>query len=104
MSLVRFQSPTQGSVIMFGRDAQQLLAALNLPESGEISSAQMPSLVTQLEGIIAIDKVANPIVWPEDLDAESDMNAPIEIQLAQRAAPVLQLLKRSLNANETITW
>ena len=36
MSLITFRSPTQGSVIMFGEHARQLLSALNLPANWPI--------------------------------------------------------------------
>jgi hypothetical protein len=104
MSLITFRSPTQGSVIMFGQDAKQLLAALNLPASGEIMTAQLPALITQLQQVIETDKRANPVIWPEDLNTEEDTDAPVLIRLSQRAAPMLQLMQRCLSATETITW
>lgn len=104
MALITFRSPTQGSVIMFGHDAQQLLAALNLPDSGEMTTAQLPALMTRLQQIIEVDKSANPVIWPEDLDAEDDMNAPVTIHLSQRAIPLLQLMERCRAATETICW
>ncbi len=104
MSLITFRSPTQGSVIMFGEDAKQLLAALDLPESGEIMTAQLPAMITRLQQVIAIDKNANPVIWPEDLNVEEEMNAPVVIRLSQRAVPMLQLLERCLSATETVRW
>ena len=104
MSLITFRSSTQGSVIMFGSDAAQLLAALNLPEAGEIMTAQLPALITRLQQIIEVDKQANPVIWPEDLDSEQDENAPVQINMAQRAIPLLELMKRCLSATETIRW
>jgi hypothetical protein len=104
MALLTFRSPTQGSVIMFGEDAKQLLTALNLPESGEITTAELLALITRLEQVITVDKNANPVIWPQDLDSEHDENAPIQIHMAQRAVPLLQLMKRCLSATETIRW
>lgn len=104
MSLISFKSPTQGSVIMFGADAKQLLASLNLTESGEIMAAELPALIAQLEKIIETDKVANPVIWPEDLDVDAALNTPITIHLAQRAIPLLRLLKRCLATTETVQW
>lgn len=89
---------------MFGDDAKQLLTALNLPESGEIMTAQLPALMARLQQVIAADKSANPIIWPEDLNAEEDKDAPVVVQLSQRAAPMLQLMERCLSATETIRW
>ena len=104
MSLITFRAPTQGSVIMFSNDAAQLLAALHLPEDGEITQAELPGLITQLEQLIKVDKRANPVIWPEDLESENDQNAPLQIHLSQRAVPLLQLMKRCETATETIRW
>ena len=104
MSLITFRSPTQGSVIMFGQDAQQLLAALDLPEAGEIMTAQLPALIRRLQQVIAVDKHTNPVIWPEDLNVDDDKEAPVVIRLSQRAVPMLQLMERCLAATETIRW
>lgn len=104
MALITFRSPTQGSVIMFGKDAKQLLMALDLPESGEIMTAELPALIKRLQQVISVDKSANPVVWPEDLNAEEDKDAPVVIHLSQRAVPMLQLMERCLSATETICW
>ena len=104
MALITFRSPTQGSVIMFGKDAKQLLTALDLPESGEIMTAELPELIKRLQQVISVDKSANPVVWPEDLNAEEDKDAPVVIHLSQRAVPMLQLMERCLSATETIRW
>jgi hypothetical protein len=104
MALVHFRSPTQGSVIMFGKDAKQLLTALDLPESGEITTAELPALIKRLQQVITVDKSANPVIWPEDLNAEEDNEAPAVIHLSQRAVPMLQLMERCLSATETIRW
>ena len=104
MALLTFRSPTQGSVIMCGNDAKQLLAALNLPHSGEIGTAQLPALITRLQDIISVDKATNPVIWPEDLNSEEDQDAPVVIRLSQRAVPLLQLMERCLSATETIRW
>lgn len=89
---------------MFGDDAKQLLAALGLPESGEIMTAELPAMITRLQQVIATDKNANPVIWPEDLNAEEAQDAPVVIRLSQRAVPMLQLMERCLSATETIRW
>ena len=89
---------------MFGKDAKQLLMALDLPEAGEIMTAELPALIKRLQQVISVDKSANPVVWPEDLNAEEDKDAPVVIHLSQRAVPMLQLMERCLSATETIRW
>ena len=104
MSLITFRSPTQGSVIMFGENAQQLLAVLGLPATGEMTTAQLPALIARLKAAAATDKTHNPIVWPEESDPDTDKEAPVLIYFSQRAAPMLQLMERCLAATETIRW
>ena len=104
MSLIKFQSPTQGSVIMFGEDAQTLLDTLNLPDHGEMTTAQLPSYLDRLKTAIEADKAANPVIWPEDLNAEEEENAPVIVHFSQRATPMVQLIERCISATETIRW
>ena len=104
MSLVRFQSPTQGSVIMFGQDAQTLLDTLGLPVHGEMTAGQLPDLLQRLKTAIDADKAANPVIWPEDLDVPEDMDAPIIVHFAQRAAAMVSLMERCIKSGETILW
>ena len=66
MSLITFRSPTQGSVIMFGEHARQLLSALNLPVAGEILTAELPAMIARLKAAIEADKLHHPITWPDE--------------------------------------
>jgi hypothetical protein len=104
MSLVTFRSPTQGSVIMFGDNARQLLAILGLPAAGEMTTAELPALIASLKAAATMDKMKHPIVWPEENDPDADTEAPVPIHFSQRAAPMLQLMERCLAATETIRW
>lgn len=104
MSLITFRSPTQGSVIMFGDNAKQLLSVLNLPDSGEISTADLPKKIACLKNAMNSDKSNNPIIWPDDQDTDNVEEASVTIHFSQRAAPMLQLMERCLAATETIRW
>ncbi len=104
MSLIKFQSPTQGSVIMFGENAETLLNTLDLPPHGEMAIAQLPGYLERLQTAINADKASNPVVWPEDLDSDTDENAPVLVHFSQRAAPMVQLMERCISATETIRW
>ena len=104
MSLITFRSSTQGSVIMFGDNAKQLRLAMDLPESGEITTAELPAKIARLKAAIDADKVQNAIVWPEEPDDDIDKDLPIIIHFSQRAAPMLQLMERCLTAGESIRW
>lgn len=104
MSLITFRSPTQGSVVMFGENAQQLLSALNLPAAGEILAAELPTMIARLQSAIETDKLHHPIIWPDESDPDFDKKAPIAVHFSQRATPMLLLMERCLAATETIRW
>ena len=104
MSIVKFQSPTQGSVIMFGKDAEMLRVTLNLPEKGEMTAEQLPGYLARLRTAIEADKATNPVIWPEDLDSEPDENAPVIVRFSQRAAPMVQLMERCISVTEPLSW
>ena len=89
---------------MFGRDAQTLLDTLNLSAHGEMTAAQLPALLEHLKTAIDADKAANPLIWPEDLDAPEDMDAPVIVHFSQRAAPMVPLMERCIKSGETILW
>ncbi len=104
MSLIKFQSPTQGSVIMFGDDASTLLAVLDLPDHGEMTTAQLPGYLARLKTAIDADKAANPVIWPELLLTEEEKNEPVIVRFSQRASPMIQLIERCISGTETISW
>lgn len=104
MSLIKFQSPTQGSVIMFAGNAQHLLDTLGLPERGEITAEQLPRLISLLQEAIHNDQSQNPIIWPDKSDQDIDTEAPALIHFSQRASPMLHLMERCLASSETIQW
>ncbi len=104
MSLITFRSPTQGSVIMFREDAHHLLSILSLPESGEITTAEIPEQLSKLKAAIATDKTRNPVIWPEENNPDIDTQTPALIHFSQRATPMVHLMERCLAATETIRW
>ena len=104
MSLITFRSSTQGSVIMFGEDAQTLLNALKLPAHGEMAIAQLPGYLKRLQTAIDTDKAANPVIWPELLLTDDEKNEPVIVRFSQRATPMVQLIERCISATEPIHW
>lgn len=104
MSLITFRSPTQGSIIMFGENAAQLLTTLNLPATGEIATAELPAMIECLKTAIDADKRRNPAVWPDESSPDFDKTAPVVVHFSQRATPMLLLMERCLAATETIRW
>lgn len=89
---------------MFGQDANILLTTLGLPTHGEMSIADLPAYLERLKTAVNSDKTANPVIWPEELNAEEDLNAPVVVRFSQRAVPMMQLMIRCISATEPISW
>ncbi|NCW89553.1 MAG: hypothetical protein EBV73_03195 [Rhodocyclales bacterium] len=58
----------------------------------------------QLLNCLTADKATNPVIWPELLQTEEEMNEPVIVRFSQRAAPMVQLIERCISATEPIHW
>lgn len=100
--LVTFKSAASGDLIMFEKNGKEILALLGKdPEAarGIVTVDQLPGAIGALRRAMAEDKARQPA--PET-DAEG---APDDkVSLYQRAAPLLEMLERSLQDREPVTW
>jgi hypothetical protein len=96
--LIIFKSPTSGDVNMLAKNAKELLGLLGKnpdDNQGVITVEQLPAAIKTLQTAIAADK-SQP--------KSSDEGAELEISLAQRTLPLLQLLQNALKEKATVTW
>lgn len=103
--LVRFSSTKTESIIMFGDSAVQLIKMLgatgNVP--GALNANDLPAAIQRLQA--ALQSV--PANKPEESAAnDQDDNKEKEpaIDLAKRAAPLLDLLQRAQRAQTPVMW
>ncbi|MBB6093606.1 hypothetical protein HNQ60_002487 [Povalibacter uvarum] len=108
--LVTFRSKAAASITMFGDVASQLLNMMGA--SGRIPGAftgeDVQSALQKLESSLARlkeqgDHTAAPPALNEDMEAEDEEDEP-PLELAVRAAPLIELLQRAAAAKAEVTW
>lgn len=108
--LYKFKSRATADVIMLEANGRQILQILGKTpgQSGIITAAQIPAAIAALQAAVAEDEArreAGRKAGHEDLDAESSEAEPAEaIGLHQRAAPFLDMLRRSAAEQRDVTW
>ncbi len=108
--LITFRSKASGDVLMLSEHAIPLLRAAGkpadvAPEQGVFTPDQLPGAIAALERAIA----GAPVV-PDDDDRDDDDDEPPEhpvsrpVALAQRAFPLLELLRKARAQGVDVTW
>jgi len=112
--LITFKSRVEADVLMFGDTAQQLLALLNKDTNdakGIVTVEQLPEAIARLESAIEAERARQNAKSVDETDAEEEANVEAghtgmaaPVNLAQRAWPLLDLLRCSLAADEPVIW
>jgi hypothetical protein len=100
--LIVFKSRASGDVIMFEKNGKEMLSVLGKnpnDSKGIITVEQLPDAMSAVKAAIEADKAMRR--KPDDSEEEAGGDA---IRLFQRALPFLELLERSLRAQEPVTW
>jgi hypothetical protein len=103
--LVTFKSAASGDLIMFEKNAREILALLGKnPEEarGIVTVDQLPAAIAALRTAIAADKARQASLPVDENEPESEVAR--KVSLFQRAAPLLEMLERSLQGREPVTW
>lgn len=102
--LYKFKSRSAPDLIMLephGRQILQIVGKVPGP-SGIITAAQIPAAMVALEAAVAADD-AVVAEAQEAADAEG-AERPDTVRLRQRAAPFLEMLRRSLAEEHDVVW
>ena len=102
--LITFKSPASHDVVMFEKNAQELLSILGKdPKAsiGAVTVEQFPEAIAHLKAAMASEPESHASVEIED-DAEADSDETVSI--GQRALPLIELLERSLAEKVPVTW
>jgi hypothetical protein len=112
--LITFRSKATGSITMFGDTAKQLLsmmgatgripAALTGPNVGAALNRLESSLADLQKRASADHHTAAPPAMNEDMEAEDDDDHEPSIEIAVRAAPLIDLLRRASAAKAEVMW
>jgi cyclopropane-fatty-acyl-phospholipid synthase len=105
--LYEFKSRATGNLVVTQKVAERLLAIIGKAPgpTGIILPAQMPAAIQALEAAIAAER-AHPQAEEADTDNDDDRDPERSpaITLAQRAWPLIDMLKTAAAAEREITW
>jgi hypothetical protein len=105
--LYEFKSRATGNLVMTQKVAERLLAIIGKAPgaTGIILPAQMPAAIQALEAAIAAER-AHPQAEKADTDTDDDRDPERSpaITLAQRAWPLIDMLRTAAAAEREITW
>ncbi|MDR2207596.1 MAG: DUF1840 domain-containing protein [Azoarcus sp.] len=112
--LITFKSKASADLLMFGDNAQPLLALLGKDDKatqGIVTVEQLPEAIARLESAIEAERARLNAKSIDECEAEEEaeaeagnvgMSAPVNF--AQRAWPLLDLLRCSQAAGKPVTW
>ena len=94
--LYRFKSGATGDVIMTASRGDQLLDIIGKAPApmGILAAAALPAAIQALEQAVAAEEAATAITPPEE----------DKVSLRQRAWPLVDMFKRSRQADVAVVW
>ena len=101
--LYKFKSRSAPDLIMLephGRKILQILGKTPGP-TGIITAAQIPAAMAALQAAVAADEALTDAQEPTDDEA---VERPDTVRLHQRAAPFLEMLRRSVAQEHDVVW
>ncbi len=101
--LVTFRSTATDPVLMFGDTATPLLRMMGASGKvpGALKAEEVPAALQQLQS--ALNQIATETAAAPAKDEEPDNREP-PVQLAVRAVPLVNLLKRAAAAAAEVIW
>ncbi len=107
--IVTFQSAASGDVIMFGDVAHRMMEIMGkgADAKGIVTVEQLPGAIARLQAAIDADKAQRAGMAEEDFpqtEAVAGGARRAYVSLAQRAAPLLELLQWSLKKKKPVVW
>jgi hypothetical protein len=101
MALVVFRSRAAGEIIMLPEVAQRLLELVGKPlgERGVITAAQLDDALASLLRAVEEERAAGTPPAPEE-----DPARPPPVRLAQRAFPLIEMLRAARKRGVDVTW
>lgn len=102
--LYEFKSKATGNVVMTGPVAERLLAIVGREPSakGIFTVEQMPGAIAALQAAVDLDR-AESSQTEADTD-ERTREAMRSVSLAQRAWPLIDMLRTAHAAQQPVTW
>ena len=107
MSIVVFRSRAAGEIVMMGDTAQRLLALIGKPmtERGVIPVNQLADAIERLTGAVEQEKrLAGTRQEEAGSGDDGDRAAEPPVGLAQRAFPLVAMLRAAQRFGADVTW
>ncbi|HTN49505.1 MAG TPA: DUF1840 domain-containing protein [Burkholderiaceae bacterium] len=107
MSLVVFRSKAAGEIFMFPETARRIFAIIGRSEAvrGVITAEQVPDALQRLAA--AVDQEKADIKAASEAARQADRSedaSPGPITLAQRAFPLIEMLRAAQKRKVDVTW
>ena len=110
--LFKFKSKAAADLIMLEADARRLLKIMlgDDPVKGIVLSQDLPAVLAKIDAAVLHDEALRKAraektqqVMKEDQDGADEPELPA-VRLAQRAAPMQQMIQRSIAEASDIVW
>ena len=102
--LYKFKSRATADLIMLEPHGRQIVSILGKAPgaSGIVTAAQIPAAIAALEAAVAADEAQPPVDEAQDEAAADDRKDAV--RLRQRAAPFIDMLRRSAAEGVDVLW
>ena len=103
--LYKFKSRATADLIMLEPQGRQIVTIIGKTPgtSGIVTAAQIPAAIAALEAAVIADE-AQPEAQENDESAAEERHDVVRLRLRQRAAPFIEMLKRSAAADVDVVW
>lgn len=104
--LYKFKSRATADVIMLEPQGRQILQIIGKAPgaSGIVTAAQIPAAIAALEAAVAADEVRPPAADDAQEGDEEGAERADTVRLRQRAAPFIEMLRRSAAEGADVVW
>lgn len=102
--LYKFKSRATADLIMLEPQGRQIVSIVGKTPgtSGIVTVAQIPAAIAALEAAVAADEAQPPVDDAQDEATADDRKD--SVRLRQRAAPFIEMLKRSAAEGVDVVW
>ncbi|MES2610931.1 MAG: DUF1840 domain-containing protein [Pseudomonadota bacterium] len=105
--LYKFKSKAAADLIMLEPQGRQILEIIGKTPgaNGIVTAAQIPGAISALEAAVKASEAQPPVQAGQDADDEEEAGGRAEtVKLRQRAAPFIDMLRKSAAEKADVVW